>query len=202
MKIALVAGGFLPIPPKGWGGVEIVVWKYYEKLTALGHEVVIFNSKDKEDIVSKINSGHFDFIHLHHDTYARYFAKHLVMPFCVTSHYGYMLKEEKWSRGFFSIFADLFLASGIIALSEEIRQKYLKTGYKNPLYVLRIGTVVNDFRLGPKGNGRALCLGKIEPRKKQAFLSSVLSGVVGIDFVGAVGDPSFKAEGSCRYLGS
>ena len=44
MKIALIGPGIMPIPPPGWGAVEILIWDYYKELTAQGHEVVIINT--------------------------------------------------------------------------------------------------------------------------------------------------------------
>ena len=35
MKIALVAGGHLPIPPEGWGGVEHLIWNFHNQLKKL-----------------------------------------------------------------------------------------------------------------------------------------------------------------------
>ena len=39
MKICIVGPGILPIPPSGWGAVEILIDDYRKNLEALGHEV-------------------------------------------------------------------------------------------------------------------------------------------------------------------
>ena len=36
MKITLVGPGIMPIPPKGWGAVEILVWDTKNALETLG----------------------------------------------------------------------------------------------------------------------------------------------------------------------
>lgn len=202
MKIAMIGPGIMPIPPKGWGGTESLIWQYYNKLTSLGHEVEIFNTKDLASVAQKINEGNYDFVHLEFDEYVDFFARHLRQPFCSTGHLGYILKEHKWPRGYFSIYADFFKSPGLIAISREIQKKFLNDGYKGASYVVRVGIDVPNYAFKPKGNGKAICLGKIEPRKKQAFLARELDGAVHIDFVGPNEDPDFKEGKTMKYLGS
>ncbi len=47
MKIVLIGPGIMPIPPTGWGAVEILVWDTKIALEKLGHEVLIINTKWK-----------------------------------------------------------------------------------------------------------------------------------------------------------
>lgn len=46
MKIALIAPFEEPVPPRTYGGTELVVYNLAEELVALGHEVVVFASGD------------------------------------------------------------------------------------------------------------------------------------------------------------
>ncbi len=48
MKIALVAGPWLPVPPPGYGGAEIIVKGLADGLVQRGHEVILFASGDSE----------------------------------------------------------------------------------------------------------------------------------------------------------
>lgn len=202
MKIALIGPGLMPIPPKNWGGVENFMWSYYLILTGLGHEVEIFNTTDLDHVAKRINEGGYDFVHLHYDLYSRFFTKHLKAPFCTTSHYGYILKPKKWSFGYHAINIDNFNAPGIIALSDKINESYIDNGYRGWISVLKVGVKVADFKFNKgKGNGRALFLGKIEPRKRQAFLAESLRGKVNIDFAGPIVDGNFKENETCRYVG-
>jgi hypothetical protein len=126
----------------------------------------------------------------------------LTVPFCTTSHYGYILKPDKWSFGYNAINLDNFNAPGIVALSDKIKEKYVKSGYKGWISVLKVGVKVSDFKFNKeKGNGRALFLGKIEPRKRQAFLAKNLKGRVDIDFAGPIVDRNFQENETCRYVG-
>lgn len=201
MKIALVGPGLMSIPPKGWGAVEILIWKYFNKLKQKGHDVVIFNSPNIRKVIREINNSDFDFIHVHYDNFIRDFVKYCKKPFCITSHYGYILKMHKWSKGYFSIFSYFLKAPGIIALSDNISNLYIDSGYKGSLYTLMNGVEVKDFSFSNHGNGRALFLGKIEPRKQQAKLVKMLDGLVHIDFVGPIEDTNFIPGDTCKYLG-
>ena len=45
MKISIIGPGIMPIPPTGWGAVEILIWDQKLALEELGHEVDIVNTK-------------------------------------------------------------------------------------------------------------------------------------------------------------
>ena len=45
MKICLIGPGIMPIPPPGWGAVEILIWDYYCELKKQGVNVAIINKK-------------------------------------------------------------------------------------------------------------------------------------------------------------
>ena len=40
MKIVLIGPGIMPIPPTGWGAVEILVWDTKIALEKLGHRSI------------------------------------------------------------------------------------------------------------------------------------------------------------------
>jgi hypothetical protein len=50
MKIALIGPGIMPIPPDGWGAVESLIWDYAVELDELGHEGMIVNTPDWDEI--------------------------------------------------------------------------------------------------------------------------------------------------------
>ena len=47
MKLALVGPGIMPIPPNGWGAVEMMIWDYYNILKKHGIEVNIINTQSQ-----------------------------------------------------------------------------------------------------------------------------------------------------------
>ena len=67
MKVSIIGPGIMPIPPTGWGAVEILIWDYYQELTKLGHEVQIVNTPNHNDIINQVNSFKPDFVHLQYD---------------------------------------------------------------------------------------------------------------------------------------
>ncbi len=207
MKIALIAGGHAPIPPQGWGAVEILIWNYKQHLEKLGHTVDIYNSFIYQEIICSLHSGRYDFVHSHYAPFCLPFNKHLRMDYCATVHAGNL---ANYIRGmhipeFDITLADVLEAPANIALSEPIRDLYVSKGYKGFLRVLRNAVETERFRVARRGNGRAVCLGKIEPRKQQALLAKLLQGRVAIDFVGPRRDgeePDFHENATCRYAGS
>ena len=64
MKISIIGPGIMPIPPTGWGAVEILIWDQKLALEKLGHEVDIVNTKSPVEIVQKINAYRPDFVHI------------------------------------------------------------------------------------------------------------------------------------------
>ena len=71
MKISIVGPGIMPIPPTGWGAVEILIWDQKLALEELGHEVDIVNTKSPIEIIQKINSYCPDFVHIQYDDFIR-----------------------------------------------------------------------------------------------------------------------------------
>ena len=56
MKVSIVGPGIMPIPPKGWGAVEILIWDQKLALEKLGHEVDIVNTQSPVEILSQVNN--------------------------------------------------------------------------------------------------------------------------------------------------
>ena len=80
MKICLIGPGIMPIPPPGWGALEILIWDYYCELKKQGVNVAIINKKRNNhgdqkhpntvycrELIQEINKGNYDMVHLHYD---------------------------------------------------------------------------------------------------------------------------------------
>jgi glycosyltransferase involved in cell wall biosynthesis len=201
LKIAQIGPGLISIPPKDWGAIEIIIWNYKIFLEKLGHRVDIYNTKDLKYVAHSINESDYDFIHLHYDIYVEFFNRSLKRPYCCTTHYGYFLKPVKWAAHYKDVFVNILQAPGIIAISDGIGQKYIDSEYKGFLRVLRNGVDVSRFNFSHQGNGKAICLGRVEPQKRQAILAHLLKGRTHIDFVGPLIDSEFQQNETCRYLG-
>lgn len=201
MKIAMIGPGIMEIPPKNWGAVEILMWDLAEATRQLGHEVKIFNDSNLYNVAQAVNSEEFDFIHLQYDNHAGFLSKNLNQPFCVTSHYGWILQPKMWDMGYQQIFKDMADCKGIIALSPEIANFYREYYDNEFITYLRNGTTVEKFKFKPQGNGRILYLGKIESRKRQAQIAQTFPDLP-IDFIGPIVDSNFQPCGQQRYLGT
>ena len=193
MKIALIGPGIMPIPPSGWGAVEILIWDYRNELVSRGHEVVIINTKDKAAIVSQVNEGAFDFVHLHYDVYYDILDNLTCTNIAITSHYPYIDKPgQHWKDGYTNIFT--FLTSQTkyynFVLAEKDRETFMKYG-ANVLKLKKIKNGINSEKFAflqlPIYN-KTMYLGQITPRKNQAKYQNIPN----IEFVGSCVDPNFN----------
>jgi glycosyltransferase involved in cell wall biosynthesis len=208
MKIALIAHGIVPIPPKDWGAVEGTLWHRKLFLEQLGHTVDIYNSPKIHDTIHKINQASYDFVHCHNELFVLALTTHLKRPFAVTSHFGGL---HQFAAGgahpypaFEYLFQDTLQAAANIVLSERIRDLYQRRGYPGFLRVLRNAVETSEFRFAGAGNGKAVCVGLLSARKRQAWLAEATRKRVEIDFVGprsAQGEPVFRENETAKYLG-
>ncbi len=83
MNITLVSTGEYPIPPQGYGAIELVIWNLKKILTDKGHRVSIVNVMSGKNslarrwkIVREIHTSKPDVVHIHSSKYfglARFF---------------------------------------------------------------------------------------------------------------------------------
>ena len=198
MKIALVAGGHLPIPPKGWGGVEHLIWNFHNQLKKIGDEVSIINTTSIDQIIEKLNSENFDAVHLHYDQYANLMPHIKCNKKMVTSHYPYLENPEPQ----YTFLYDLLNTSEshIVCLSDRIKKEFLHRGSDSTnVSVLPCGIDVDSYSIDEESvlyPDRSIVVGKIEPRKRQAFLQNKN---LNIDFIGNNTDPNFDTNDPCYY---
>ena len=194
MKIALIGPGIMPIPPEGWGGVEHLIWNFHNQLKKDGDEVTIINTKDLHKIVNTINTGKFDAVHLHYDQYAN------IMPYIecdrkmITSHYPYLENPEPQYEFLYDLLKDS--QSHIVSLSDRIRDEFIRRGIDD-VSVLPCGIETDLYSLDDVVHSdRSIVVGKLEHRKRQAFLQK--KGL-NIDFIGNNADPSFDIDDPCYF---
>lgn len=199
MKISLIGPGIMPIPPKGWGAVESLIWDYYQELSKLGHEVQIVNTSDRVEIVDSVNRFSPDFVHLQYDDFYDVLDS-INCPYkAATTHYGYLEQPERYG-GYWKIMRGF--AKGefyIFCLSEGIRQTYLSMGFDSRRLFITPNGAREDlffFTESPKYCDRAIYLAKITDRKKQYLYQDVPN----LYFAGNLDDHRFNSR-SDRYLG-
>jgi hypothetical protein len=200
MNIALIGPGYIPIPPPDHGAVEIVIWNLAQEMLALGHKVTIYNEHDLQEVVNDINQKQFDFVHLQYENHAEYIRRFLSphIAYAVTCHYGLILQQRAWDPGYYRIIAEVIQSQNVISLSQEIKKALSLYLPEHRSHWLRNGAEFNKFKFSPEGNGRAICLGKIEPRKGQVQINTLCGN---IDFVGPK-TIDFTPTEYNRYLGT
>ena len=200
MKIALVAGGYIPEPPLS-NSILTLMQEYKYFLENFGHKIDIFNDKDVNRVIDKINQNNYDFVHLHAYQFVSQFNQSLKQKYCFSCHNGYFLKKDKWEEDFKQGFQHYLNAPGIIALSDPTKDIFLKTGYSGYISTQVNGIDTQKFDFKDQGNNKAICLGWIQPRKQQKLLAEIIDGKIAIDFVGPLDDPDFVEGSTTKHLG-
>jgi len=201
MKIALVGPGILPIPPPGWGAVEILIWDYYNELKKRGIEVDIINKKNVVDIINDLNGGHYDFIHIHYDKFYTITKFLRCKTVAITSHYPYIDKLLNHRHdGYDKIFLFLLQQQKYynFVLADKDMNTFIHCG-ANKRFLRKIKNGINSEVFECKEKpiyDKTVYLGKITPRKNQSKYQMIES----IDFIGNCDDTSFDTA-RINYLG-
>ena len=198
MKITLVGPGIMPIPPTGWGAVEILIWDTKVALEKLGHVIQIVNTKDPNRIISEINSFNPDFVHIHYDEFISVYP-YINYPKAITSHFGYIERPEMFN-GYVNILnAFTLFKPNVFCLSQGIIDVYkVISGIpEEKLFLTPNGVNIKNFKFikEPKYPERSIYLAKIDYRKRQYLFQKIES----LWFAGNNADPRFDT--STRYLG-
>jgi glycosyltransferase involved in cell wall biosynthesis len=199
MKISIIGPGIMPIPPTGWGAVEILIWDYYQELTKLGHEVQIVNTPNQNQIIQEVNNFDPDFVHLQYDNFVQVLDHIKCKNKAATTHFGYLEQPNK-HYGYRSLF-NAFVNSNfrIFCLSEGIKKTYLDAGCSlDRLEVTPNGARYDLFKYNevPQFSDRSIYLAKITDRKKQYLYQDISN----LYFAGNLDDHRFNSKRN-NYLG-
>ncbi|MFB2881659.1 glycosyltransferase [Floridanema aerugineum] len=200
MKIAIVGWGYAPEPPLS-NSIYTLMNESKRFLENLGHTVDFFNEKDPDITIKYLNEGNYDFIHSHAITFIDRFNQKLQQKYCLTCHYGYLLKEDKWEEQFKQAFASFMSVPGIITPSRLTEEFFRNKGYSGYIKVQPNGIDTEKLNFKEKGNNKAVCLGWIQPRKQQRLLAETIDGKIELDFVGPLDDPDFREGKTTKHLG-
>jgi glycosyltransferase involved in cell wall biosynthesis len=196
MRIVIVGPGLMPIPPTGWGAIEILVWEYYVHLKKNGIDAHIVNKADPDEIIADVNRINPDIVHLQYEDWFYLWDSFDCKNVLVTNHYAYILCPHRTNPR---------IVNGIInskliihCLSKEIYDFYIKLGVNaDRLFLLRNGGSTEQFKYVSEPNKKkAIYLAKIDFRKRQF----VYQNIPEIDFAGNLADSRFNPNRS-NYLG-
>ena len=188
----------MPIPPTGWGAVEILIWDTKNALEKLGHKVHIVNTKDGRQIIDEINNFRPDFVHVHYDEFVP-IIPYIQYPNAITSHFGYLERPELFN-GYVNILnAFTQIKPNVFCLSEGIKNVYkVMSGIADEkIFVTPNGVDTKKFKTveEPKYPDRSIYLAKIDYRKRQ----HLFQGINSLWFAGNNADPRFNVKKN--YLG-
>jgi glycosyltransferase involved in cell wall biosynthesis len=201
LRIALIGPGIMPIPPTGWGAVEQLIWDYALILREKGHTVDIINTPNRQEIISKVNTGSYDVAHVHYDVFWDILKDLRAKKVCITSAYPYVDVPDRWDRdGYRQVFHGICSAvrdhgAHCYAMSVKDANTFIKLGGLDKRVILMPNGVNTDsfrFTETPQFANRSVVLAKIEPRKRQ-HLTHWLQQV---DYIGRgpFNHPNYRGE--------
>ena len=198
MRISII-GPALPIPPKGWGAVESLIWDMKLSLNKLGHEVQIVNVGDPYQIINMINEFRPDFVHINYDDWIGLYP-YIQYPCAVTTHFAYIERPELMG-GYRQRVFDQFtnIKPNVFGLSDGINNVYntLAGIPKDKLYLNPNGVMMENFRFAenPEFPDRSIYLAKVDHRKRQFLFQNIDS----LWYAGNIAENRF--DQSKNYLG-
>ena len=194
LKVLIVGPGEKSIPVSGWGAVELIIANQMNDFERQGINVSLLNSWNFTDWV-KAFFWKPDVVLCHYDVLvsrALFFSKLFRSKVVSLTHYAYAQQPERWDSQFSRYVKALAKSDVFVALNQEIAFTF---GRMYP--TLEIAVIPNGIQLGKiQINGPhkgAICLGKVEPRKRQVEIARSLTGDENVRFVGAIDDPEFKS---------
>ena len=198
MKISIIGPGLMPIPPKGWGAVESLIWDMANALKDLGQEVQIINTTDGNKVLNAINEFNPDFVHINYDDFIVLYP-HIKQPKAMTSHFGY-LERPDMMNGYVNIFNKFQdMKPNVFCLSEGIKNIYriFSNFPEDKLFVTPNGVNIDafDFKEEPAHPHRSMYLAKVDYRKRQHLFQNIDS----LWFAGNIVDERYDTKNN--YLG-
>lgn len=178
MRILLIAHGNDPVPPVGWGAVEQVIWQYYLRIQRRGIPVRILNVKHPWSTLFAallVIAKRYDVVHCHAEKPVRFLAwLNRYFNFLLVSTTHNPLNPENLTKSELKALNRCFYSPFHLVLRDDIKQLITD---RNPVAVcatLPNAVETEEFSLSPKGNGKAICVGRLQSRKRQIETAEVL----------------------------
>lgn len=188
MNIAFIGPGIMPIPPDGWGAVEMLIWDYATVLGELGHTGAIINTPDRYQIIQELKEEEFDIVHLHYDVF------HDIIPeilntisgkLIVSSHYPYINCPDMWARDNYSTIAQSYINNEnfhIFSSTQNDIDTFVRFGADpNHCWLSRLGVLPDSYQFDETSTyDRTLSFSQICDRKRQYLIQDFDD----VDFIG------------------
>jgi len=188
MNIAFIGPGIMPIPPDGWGAVEMLIWDYATVLGELGHTGTIINTSDRVQIIEELKEEEFDIVHLHYDVF------HDIIPeilntisgkLIVSSHYPYINCPDMWPRDNYNPIIQSYTKNKnfhIFSSSQRDINTFVRFGADiNRCWLSRLGVHDNSYQFDENATyDRTLSFSQICDRKRQYLIQDFDN----VDFIG------------------
>lgn len=202
-----VGHGDVPIPPPAWGAVEHIIWQTAIRLRAKGLTVHIVNKRRYAAVLKVLQlslKGQADIVFCHSEkpvpllTFLSKWRKFLLIS---TTHCP--LNPLNLGTSQLKALRRCNVAPYHFVGREDIKTMILE---RNPeaICALQLNAVeTQDFHRKQDGNGKAICLGRIQERKRQDDTARLLQGSgIECDFVGPLmEDVPISDELRSRMLG-
>jgi len=176
MKITIVGPGIMPIPPTGWGAVEILIWDLKNAYEELGHQVQIVNTQNLNEIIDQIKDFDPDFVHFEYDDMIVAYP-FIQYPKAITTHFAYLQTPEKIGSYVNVLNHFKTYSPNVFCLSQEIVNVYnsLVSIPEENLYLTPNGVNSSNFtyKTTPEYPDRSIYLAKIDYRKRQHLFQSI-----------------------------
>ena len=199
MKICIIGPGLLPIPPNGWGAIEIIIWDYKQILEELGHDVYIINTRSYQEIINLCNSYKPDFVHVQYDEYWSLCDYLECKNVAITTYYAYAEQEYRHDLYYSNIMKGIsgLKKSYIFSVSPRISKKYIERGFEiSKLFDIPSGVRDDLFNFSEECefSEKSIYLAKIDFRKRQFLFHNIDS----LFFAGNIADDRYNKN---NYLG-
>jgi hypothetical protein len=204
LHIAIIGPGIMPIPPNGWGAIEILIWDYAKNLEKLGHKVSIINTPDTNEIVKQVEELKADVVHVQYENL--FFVCEQIYKFTklvgCTSHFGYLDQLNKWGS-YLQTFISGIKQSRLNNVYNFVLSPSIKNVFKqfqvsdSKIVVTPNGANEELFQITekPEFPDRSIYLAKIDYRKRQCFFQSIKD----LYYAGNIADNRFNPY--INYLG-
>ena len=196
MRVLLISTGIGVWPCDGWGACENLTADFAWALEQEGAEVkVLHTEKVEQELVPLVESFRPQVVHCQYDDHFIFLLpilqKYPEIQCLLTTHYAYLdqdihLIQDPYMGKFIPTCQLLNVPHfSLVALSARIAKVYHELGSvpENKIWVFPNGTRTDLIQCNPQPSlNRAICIGKIEPRKGQELLKSCSN----VDFAGPI----------------